>query len=151
MEESTGGGRRAFFFNIEEAQGGERERTKEADVTVKGIGFIITLGILLGSLAAQAQQTGNMYRIGFLGNSTAALEANLVGPFREGLRDLGYIEGRNVLIEYRWAEGKYDRFPALIGELLVRLPLARIDLRLQYGLQLVVKRDRQLFVECAGY
>jgi putative tryptophan/tyrosine transport system substrate-binding protein len=87
-------------------------------VTVKGIGFIITLGILLGSLAAQAQQTRNMYRIGFLGNSTAALEANLVGPFREGLRDLGYIEGRNVLIEYRWAEGKYDRFPVLIGELL---------------------------------
>jgi len=88
-------------------------------VTVKGIGFIITLGILLGSLAAQAQQTGNVYRIGFLGNSTAALEANLVGAFREGLRDLGYVEGRNVLIEYRWAEGKYDRFPALIGELLV--------------------------------
>jgi len=87
-------------------------------VTVKGIGFIITLGILLGSLAAQAQQTGNVYRIEFLGNSTAALEANLVGPFREGLRDLGYVEGRNVLIEYRWAEGKYDRFPALIGELL---------------------------------
>jgi putative tryptophan/tyrosine transport system substrate-binding protein len=87
-------------------------------VTVKGIGFIISLGILLGSLAAQAQQTGNVYRIGFLGNSTAALEANLVGPFREGLRDLGYVEGRNVLIEYRWAEGKYDRFPALIGELL---------------------------------
>ncbi len=87
-------------------------------MTVKGIGFIITLGILLGSLAAQAQQTGSMYRIGFLGNSTAALEANLVGPFREGLRDLGYVEGRNVLIEYRWAEGKYDRFPALIGELL---------------------------------
>ena len=87
-------------------------------MTVKGIGFIITLGILLGSLAAQAEQTGNVYRIGFLGNSTAALEANLVGPFREGLRDLGYVEGRNVLIEYRWAEGKYDRFPALIGELL---------------------------------
>ena len=62
-------------------------------MTVKGIGFVITLGILLGV-------------------------ANLVGPFREGLRDLGYVEGRNVLIEYRWAEGKYDRFPALIGELL---------------------------------
>ena len=87
-------------------------------MTVKGVGLIITLGILLGSLAAQAQQTGNVYRIGFLGNSTAALEANLVGPFREGLRDLGYVEGRNLLIEYRWAEGKYDRFPALIRELL---------------------------------
>lgn len=89
-------------------------------MTVKVIGFIITLGILLGSLAAQAQQTGTVYRIGFLGNSTAALEANLVGPFREGLRELGYVEGRNVLIEYRWAEGKYDRFPTLVAELLAR-------------------------------
>ena len=82
--------------------------------------FISTLagGLLAAPLAAKAQQTGKVYRIGFLGNSTAALEANLVGPFREGLRDLGYVEGRNVLIEYRWAEGKYDRFPALIGELL---------------------------------
>ncbi|OGA01804.1 MAG: hypothetical protein A2Z64_10035 [Betaproteobacteria bacterium RIFCSPLOWO2_02_67_12] len=68
-------------------------------------------------LAAEAQPAGKVPRIGFLGNSTAALEANLVGPFREGLRDLGYVEGRNVLIEYRWAEGKYERFPALIGEL----------------------------------
>ncbi|OGK95810.1 MAG: hypothetical protein A3D33_15585 [Candidatus Rokubacteria bacterium RIFCSPHIGHO2_02_FULL_73_26] len=75
------------------------------------------MGILLGPLAAQAQQTGKPYRIGFLGNSTAALEANLVGPFRAGLRDLGYVEGRNVLIEYRWTEGKYERFPALIGDL----------------------------------
>ena len=79
---------------------------------------IITGGLLAAPFAAQAQQTGDVYRIGFLGNSTAALEANLVGPFREGLRDFGYVEGRNVLIEYRWAEGKYDRFPALIGELL---------------------------------
>lgn len=75
--------------------------------------------VVLGAapLAAEAQPAGKLPRIGFLGNSTAALEANLVGPFREGLRDLGYVEGRNVLIEYRWAEGKYERFPALIGEL----------------------------------
>jgi putative ABC transport system substrate-binding protein len=70
-------------------------------------------------LAAGAQQpTGKVYRIGFLGNSTAALEANLVGPLHEGLRDLGYEEGRNIAIEYRWAEGKYERFPALIAELI---------------------------------
>src|SRR4029434_2005154 len=61
-----------------------------------------------------------LYRIGFLGNSTAALEANLVGPFREGLRELGYVDGQNVVIEYRWAEGKYERFPALIAELVAR-------------------------------
>ena len=61
-----------------------------------------------------------MSRIGFLGNSTAALEANLVGPFREGLRDLGDVEGRTVVIEYRWAEGEYERFPALIAELIAK-------------------------------
>jgi putative ABC transport system substrate-binding protein len=63
-------------------------------------------------------QTGKTYRIGFLGNSTAALEANLVGPFRDGLRELGYEEGRNILIEYRWAEGNYERLPALVDQLL---------------------------------
>ena len=81
--------------------------------------FIATAtAILVAPLAADAQQAAKVPRIAFLGNSTAALEANLVGPFREGLRDLGYVEGRNILIEYRWAEGKYERFPALIAELI---------------------------------
>jgi putative ABC transport system substrate-binding protein len=80
---------------------------------------ILALTLLAAPLAAHARQPGKLHRVGFLGNSTAALEANLVGPFREGLRELGYVEGRNVLMEYRWAEGKYERFPALIGELLV--------------------------------
>ena len=69
-------------------------------------------------VASRAQQPAKVPRVGFLGNSTAALEANLVGPFREGLRSLGYVEGQNVLIEYRWAEGKYERFPALVAELI---------------------------------
>jgi putative ABC transport system substrate-binding protein len=82
--------------------------------------FITLLGGAVTSWprAARAQQAGKVYRIGFLGNSTAALEANLLGPFREGLRDLGYIEGQNIMIEYRWAEGKYERFPALTAELI---------------------------------
>jgi putative ABC transport system substrate-binding protein len=69
---------------------------------------------------AEAQRSGKIPRIGFLGNSTAALEENLVGPFREGLRDLGYVEGKNIVVEYRWAEGNYDRFPALISELVAQ-------------------------------
>jgi putative ABC transport system substrate-binding protein len=72
----------------------------------------------MAPLVSFAQQLAKVPRIGFLGNSTAALEANLVGPFRDGLRDLGYVEGRNIVIEYRWAEGKYERFPALIAELI---------------------------------
>src|SRR5688500_17800227 len=76
------------------------------------------LALSAAPLAAEAQQAAKVPRIGFLGNSTAALEANLVGPFREGLRDLGYEEGRNIVIEYRWAEAKYERLPALIDELI---------------------------------
>jgi putative ABC transport system substrate-binding protein len=78
----------------------------------------VVSGLIAAPLAARAQQAGKVHRIGFLGNSTPAHEANLVGPFREGLRELGYVEGRNILIEYRWAEGKYERFPALIRELI---------------------------------
>ncbi len=87
---------------------------------LRTLGLLVTLalGALLPPLAAEAQQAKKVPRIGFLGNSTPALEANLVGPFREGLRDLGYVEGQNILIEYRWAEGKYERFPALIAELI---------------------------------
>jgi putative ABC transport system substrate-binding protein len=66
----------------------------------------------------EAQQSGKVYRIGYLGNSTPALEADLVEYFREGLRDLDYVESRNILIEYRWAEGQYERFPALIADLI---------------------------------
>src|SRR4030065_2502278 len=78
----------------------------------------LALAMPLASFAQQ--QPARIPRIGFLGNSTAALEANLVGPFREGLRDLGYEEGQNVVIEYRWAGGKYERPPTLIAELIAR-------------------------------
>src|SRR4029453_17300992 len=84
------------------------------------IGLAVILTLTLAPLTGEAQQAGKARRIGFLGNSTAALEANLVTPFREGLRELGYVEGQNIAIEYRWAEGKYKRFPGLIAELLAQ-------------------------------
>jgi putative ABC transport system substrate-binding protein len=95
--------------------------------------FLATLGGAAAAwpLAVRAQPpAAKVPRIGFLGNSTAELEANLVGSFRDGLRALGYEEGRNIVIEYRWAEGKYERFPALIAELVADIPatvLARAD------------------------
>src|SRR6266571_670661 len=105
-----------------------------------GLAVILTLSLNLAPLAADAQQAAKVPRIGFLGNSTAALEANLVGPFREGLRDLGYKEGQNVVIEYRWAEGKYERFPALIAELIA----LKVDVIVTAGTpaSLAVKRAR---------
>ena len=82
------------------------------------IAAILTLALVAAPSAARGQPTGGPHRIGFLGNTTETLEANLVGPFREGLRALGLVEGREILIEYRWLEGRYDRLPALISELL---------------------------------
>jgi putative tryptophan/tyrosine transport system substrate-binding protein len=84
--------------------------------------FILALGGAAAGwpFAARAQQATKVYRIGFMGNSTAALEANLVGPFRDALREFGYEEGRNIAIEYRWAEGHYERFPALVAELIAQ-------------------------------
>jgi putative tryptophan/tyrosine transport system substrate-binding protein len=66
---------------------------------------------------AAAQGPNNQPRIGFLGNSTPTLEARLVDSFRKGLSDLGYVEGRSISIEYRWAEGDYDRLPSLVRDL----------------------------------
>src|SRR6187551_405720 len=79
--------------------------------------FVVALAGVAALCAAHPRAQGKLHRIGFLGNSTAALEANLVGPFREGLRALGYIEGKNLVMEYRWAEGDYQRFPRLVSEL----------------------------------
>ncbi len=76
----------------------------------------LALGILLAPLVAEAQQVAKVPRIGYLTGSRAA-NPHLTEAFRQGLRDLGYVEGRNVVIEYRDAEGKYDRFPALAADL----------------------------------
>jgi putative ABC transport system substrate-binding protein len=71
-------------------------------------------------VSAQAQQTKKVPRMGFLGGNSPTVISARVDAFRQGLRDLGYIEGENILAEYRWAEGKADRLPDLAAEL-VRL------------------------------
>ena len=79
--------------------------------------------LLLAPLDAAAQPAGKVYRIGFLWDSPAvwphALEA-----FRQGLRDRGWVEGQNIVVEYRWTEGRFERLPSLVEEL-VRL---KVDL-----------------------
>jgi putative ABC transport system substrate-binding protein len=73
-------------------------------------------------LAARAQQA-SMPVIGFLRTTSAAEAVGIVAAFREGLKDAGYIEGRNVEIEFRWAEGQSERFPTLVTDL-IRRPVA---------------------------
>ena len=83
--------------------------------------FITLLGGAAAAwpLVARAQQAGKIYRIGFLWDSPDAF-LDALEAFRQGLRDLGYVEGRNIAIEYRWAEGKPERMRELAEEL-VRL------------------------------
>jgi ABC-type uncharacterized transport system substrate-binding protein len=86
--------------------------------------ILIAAGCGLGLVAvprlASAQRAEKIRRIGFLGTGTAAGMAVWVEALRGGLRDLGYVEGQNLAIEYRWADGKYERAPELAAEL-VRL------------------------------
>ena len=68
---------------------------------------------------AEAQQT-KVPRLGFLGTTSSSDISTRVEGFRQGLRELGYIEGQNIAVEYRWAEGKLDRLPSLAAELVSR-------------------------------
>ena len=77
-------------------------------------------GALAAPLGSLAQQKGKVWRIGFLGAATASGSARRVEALRAGLRDLGYVEGKNIVIDFRWAEGNYERLPQLAAEL-VRL------------------------------
>src|SRR3989442_574214 len=80
-------------------------------------------------LTARAQQAGKVFRIGFVGLPTADSLPKRPEAFRTGLRDLGYQEGRNIIIEYRWADEHYERLPGLFAEM-VRL---NVDVIVTHG------------------
>ena len=86
----------------------------------KVIGFALALCSCALGFSAEAQQPKKVPRIGFLGATSPSAVSARIEAFRQGLRELGYVEGKNIVIEYRYAEGKLDRLPALAAEL-VRL------------------------------
>jgi putative ABC transport system substrate-binding protein len=91
---------------------------------------VIGCGALAAPLKSFAQQpSGKVHRIGFLGSGSAVAVSKPLEEFRAGLRDLGYVEGRNIAIEYRWGDGKFERLPGLAAEL-IRL---KIDLIAVWG------------------
>jgi putative ABC transport system substrate-binding protein len=81
---------------------------------------VIAFVLVVGGVVAQAQQPTKVPRIGYLSTNTPAAMSTRTEAFRQGLHELGYVEGKNIVIEYRYAEGKRDRLPKLAAEL-VRL------------------------------
>jgi ABC-type uncharacterized transport system substrate-binding protein len=96
-------------------------------VGVLSILFVVVL--LAVAVIAEAQQTGKVPRIGYLSPTSPSVSPTRIEAFRHGLRELGYVEGKNIVIDYRYAEGKFDRLPALAAEL-VRL---KVDLIVTTG------------------
>jgi putative tryptophan/tyrosine transport system substrate-binding protein len=93
--------------------------------------FIALVGAAAANLplAARAQQAGKLPTIGFLGANTASAQSSWTAAFVQRLEELGWIDGRTVAIHYRWAEGRFDRAPELVAELL-RL---KVDVILTHG------------------
>jgi ABC-type uncharacterized transport system substrate-binding protein len=83
-----------------------------------GLAVFLTFSLVIASLIAEGQQAGKVYRLGLLSSQTLTTVTSVDNAFKQKLRDLGYTEGRNLAIEYRWAEGRYERFPALARELI---------------------------------
>jgi len=94
------------------------ENRKSKIENLKWVGlFAIVVVLTVCGARAEAQQPKKVPRIAFLGGASPAPISYRIEAFRQGLRELGYVEGKNIFIEYRYAEGKLDRLPALAAEL----------------------------------
>ena len=89
----------------------------------------LALGVLAAPLAAEAQQAEKVARIGFLASSSAERERNFLAAFEQGLRELGYVTGKNIVVEPRYVAGRFEELPALAAEL-IRL---KVDLLVVTG------------------
>ena len=110
---------------------GPRHQGEERGRAVKRREFILAVGgaAALAPFTARAQQPAKLSTIGFLGATTPSVESRRVAAFVQRLRELGYVEGRNVAIEYRWAEGRAERATEIAAEL-VRL---KVNVIVTYG------------------
>jgi len=110
--------------------GSDNRKSKIQNLKWAGI-FAIVLTFAFGGVVARAQQPKKVPRIGFLTASSLSVISARLESFRQGLRELGYVEGKNIVVEDRYAEEKIDRLPALAAEL-VRL---KVDVIVSAGPQ----------------
>jgi putative tryptophan/tyrosine transport system substrate-binding protein len=101
--------------------------------------FITLLGGAAAAwpLAGSAQQAGKLPTIGYLGSGTSATQGQWTAAFVQGLRDLGWIEGRTVAIEYRWAEGRHERYAEIAAEFVRR----KVDVIVAIGTAVVAAKE----------
>jgi ABC-type uncharacterized transport system substrate-binding protein len=92
-------------------------------LALAAVSVVLAVLMLVSPAAGEAQPARKVYRIGYLGYATRSVESKYLEAFERRLRELGYVAGQNVVIEYRWADGNRDRLPELAAEL-VRL---RVD------------------------
>src|SRR5688500_988916 len=91
--------------------------------------ILVAVIVLAVAVVAEAQQPTKVYRLGLLSARSSSSESRRTEAFRQGLRELGYVEGKNIVIDYRYAEGMSERLPDLAAEL-VRL---KVDVILAFG------------------
>jgi putative tryptophan/tyrosine transport system substrate-binding protein len=82
-----------------------------------GLAVVLSVSLVVAPLAAEGQEAAKPPRVGYLGTGSASADAQFHEAFREGLREHGWIDGQNLVIEYRWPEGQLDRLPDLAAEL----------------------------------
>ena len=113
-------------YDISDEQGARKNALDNRQATAvnrAGMGkkaiivFLVGLALASVDLAGAQQPTGKVKRIGYMATGSVSSDRNRIDTFRRGLRDLGYVEEKNIVIEYRYAEGKPDRLPGLAAEL----------------------------------
>src|SRR5436309_8528409 len=90
----------------------------KSEACMKRRAFLTLLGTAAASWPRLARAQQSMPLIGFLSSRSPGESAGVVAAFRQGLRESGFVEGQNLAIAFRWAEGRYDRLPALAAELI---------------------------------
>jgi ABC-type uncharacterized transport system substrate-binding protein len=112
-------------------------------MTEKILIWLLVTGLLMPVFLADAQQPTKVPRIGFVSGGNANSPPPAIEAFRQGLRDLGYIEGKNILIEYRYSEGKDDRLPRVVAEL-IQLKVDVLVSPLQRGIRAAQQATRTI-------